>query len=237
MKHEKAKVEKRKITGKKVKQLRKQGIVPANIYGKDFKSTSIQIPLDELKNIYHKVGETGIVEITLDKKTTPVLIHNIQSNPSTKEILHVDFMKINLKEKISTKVALDFVGEPQAVQDKKGLLMTPLTEVEIEALPQDLPEKIEVNVQSLKEVGDQITVEQIQAPNNTTILAEKTQVVANISELAEEEPEEPAPVEEGDEGTEVSEGEEAKDKDTQEEKQETDDSKDSSEEKQSEETK
>lgn len=205
MKHPQLKVEKRKILGKKVKNLRKEGIIPANIYGKDIKSASIQVSFKDFEKIYKQVGSTGIVDVEFDGKTIPSLIHSIQTDYH-KNPLHADFFKVNLKEKIKTMIPLSFVGEPKAVSEKLGLLMEILHEVEVEALPEELPEHIEINVENLSSVGEQTTVGDIKAPQGVTILTDPGQVVAKIGELVVEEPEPEAPVEEGEEG--VAEGEE-----------------------------
>lgn len=212
---EKAKVEKRKITGKKVKKLRQQEILPANLYGKEMKSQAIQIPIQEFKDLFEKVGETGIVEVDLEKEKIPALIHNVHVHPLTKEPLHADFLKINLKEKITAQIPLEFTGEPQAVKDNLGSFMHPISEIEVEALPTDLPESIEVNVDELASVGDQILVKDITAPQGVEIKNEEGDVIAMIAEIKEEPEPEPEPIEgeegegESDEDTEKAEGEES----------------------------
>lgn len=173
----------RKVLGKKVKKLRKEGVLPANVYGKDVKSESVQVPYKEFEKVYKEAGETGLVELQVDGKVRPVLIHNIQFNPVTHEPLHADFYQVNLKEKVKTKVALSFVGEPAAVTNKVGILLEQLSEVEVEALPTDLPENIEVNVENLANVDEQITVADIKAPAGVTLLTDAGQVVAKIGEL------------------------------------------------------
>lgn len=192
MKREQLTVQTRSALGKKVKKIRREGILPANVYGPDIKSAAVQLSLAEFTPVFKKVHETGLIDLTFDGKTVPVLIHNVQFNPRTMAPVHADFFKVNLKEKISASIPVIAIGEALAVVDKKGALMQPIIELEVEALPTDLPEKIEVSVESLAEVGDQITVEQIQAPINVTILAEPGQVVFKIDELVSKEAEEQA---------------------------------------------
>src|SRR5688572_3279308 len=91
------KAEERKVVGRKVKNLRKQGLVPANVYGKKVESVSLQISEKEFKEIYKEVGETGLVTLELGKEEKPVLVHSIQVNAKTDEILHVDFLQVDLK--------------------------------------------------------------------------------------------------------------------------------------------
>lgn len=182
-KRENLKVEKRAVVGKKVRKLRKEGILPANIYGKEFKSTSVQVPIKDFEKVFNIAHETGLVDLAIDSQTIPVLIHNVQIDPRSQAPVHADFFKVNLKEKITAKVPVVAVGESKAVLDKVGLLEQPLSEIEVEALPTDLPEKIEVNVENLAQVNDQIIVSDVKAPEGVTILTETSQLVFKIGEL------------------------------------------------------
>lgn len=187
MKRYKLKVEKRKDLGKKIKKLRKEGILPANIYGKGVKSQSLQVPYKEFEKVYKEAGVTGIVDVEVDGKVRPSLIHNVQQNYYNHTLLHADFFEVNLKEKVTTMVKIVTAGEPKAVSEKLGLLMQTLSEVEIEALPTDLPDKIEVNVEPLAQLDAQITVGEIKAPAGVTILTDAGQVVAKIGSLISKE--------------------------------------------------
>ncbi|MDO8583417.1 MAG: 50S ribosomal protein L25 [bacterium] len=187
MKRFKLAVEKRKVTGKKVNKLRKEGIFPANIYGKGVKSVSLQVPYKEFEKIYKEAGETGIVDVTVDGEVRPSLIHNVQQDYYKHTLLHADFFQVNLKEKVKTMVKVVVIGEPKAVSEKLGLLMQTLSEVEIEALPTDLPDKVEINVEPLAALDAQVTVGEIKAPAGVTILTDASQVVAKIGSLISKE--------------------------------------------------
>lgn len=189
-KREKLAVSKRIVLGKEVRKMRREGLMPANIYGADFESTAIQLPLKDFKSVYAIARETGLVDIELDGKVVPVLIKNVQINPSTDEPLHTDFHKVNLKEKISAKIPVEAVGEPKAVTDKIGLLEQPVMEIEVEALPTDLPEKIEVNVENLAAVDEQVLVSDLSVPAGVEVLTDSAQVVFKIGELVTKEMEE-----------------------------------------------
>ena len=191
MKRYSLKVEKRTVLGKQVKKLRREGILPCNIYGKDLKSTAVQVPEKDFLAVFKEAGETGLVDVELEGKATPVLIHNMQKN-FRGQILHADFFQVNLKEKVKTMVPLEIVGEPKAVLDKVGILMNIISEVEVEALPAELPEKIEVNVEYLANIDDQITVADLKAPEGVTVLTEGEQVVSKIAELVSKEAQEQA---------------------------------------------
>lgn len=187
MKRPKLTVEKRKVTGKKVKKLRREGILPANIYGKDVKSLSVQLPQKEFEKVFKEVGETGLVDVQLNGELKPFLIHNVQMDYLHNLPLHADFFQVNLKEKVKTMVPIKVMGEAKAVSDKLGLLLQPLSEVEVEALPGDLPEYIEVNVEPLAAVNDQMAVSDIKAPTGVIILTDPSQVVVKIGELISKE--------------------------------------------------
>lgn len=187
MKRESLKVEKRDVLGKKVKKLRREGIFPANVYGKDMKSASVQVPLKDFMTVFNEVHETGLVDLTFGNETIPVLIHNLQINPTTRIPLHADFFKVNLKEKITAKISVVAVGEPKAVLDKVGLLEQPMSEIEVEALPTDLPENIEVNVEAMAAVDEQILVSDLKVADGVTILSDGAQVVFKIGELVTKE--------------------------------------------------
>ncbi len=201
MKHPKLKVEKRTILGKKIKNLRRDGILPANIYGKDIKSAAVQVPLKDFEKIYKEVGATGLVDIEFGDKSIPVLVHSLQTD-YRRTPLHADFFKVNLKEKIKTMVPLSFIGEAKAVTDKLGLVLELMHEIEVEALPDELPEKIEVNVENLAAVNDHILISDLKAPQGVEIITDAGQPVVKIGELTVEEPEEEVPTEEGEEGAE-----------------------------------
>lgn len=187
-------VEKRKILGKTVKKLRREGILPANIYGKDIKSLAVQLPQKEFENAFKDVGETGLIDVAINGEIKPSLIHNVQYD-YLRNPLHADFFQVNLKEKVKTMVPIEIMGEAKAVADKIGLILQPLSELEIEALPEDLPEHIEVNVEALAAIDDQITVESIKPPKNVTILTDPSQVVVKIGELISKEAQEQAAAE------------------------------------------
>lgn len=186
------KVEKREIFGKKLKALRRQGILPGNIYGKDLDSTAVQLPTKDFQAMYDQVGASGVVYLSLDGKEHPVLIHALAYDFVRNQPLHADFFQVNLKEKVKTMVPLHVVGEAKAVTEKLGMLMQSVNEIEVEALPTDLPEFVEVDVTELAEVGQNVKVADVKKPANVEILTDPEQVVASVAELVSEEAEEQA---------------------------------------------
>jgi len=194
--------EKRKVLGRKVKTLRQEGILPANIYGKKVKSLAIQTDLKSFLTAFKKTGETSVVELKVkgEKKSRPVLIHNVQFDPVSDQPLHADFYQVDLKEKVTTEVPIDLVGESPAAKEKIGILIQPLTEVEVEALPTELPDKLELDISGLKEVGNAVTVADLKVAKGVKVLTSEKEILAKIEPLAKEEvvapPEEEVPEEE-----------------------------------------
>ena len=185
-------VEKRKVFGKQLKALRREGILPGNVYGKDIKSTAVQLPLKEFNAVYDEVGSSGVVYLTLDSEERPVLIHALAYDYVNNIPLHADFFQVNLKEKVTTMVPLAIVGEPKAVTEKIGMLMQPVSELEVEALPTDLPEEITLDVTELAEVGAQMKVGDLKKSGNYEVKNDPEQVLVSIAELVSEEAQEDA---------------------------------------------
>lgn len=202
----------RTLVGRKVKQLRAQGQLPANVYGKNVESLSITVPADAFEKVYDQAGETGLIELTVDGQVRPVLVHMVQVHPVSSSILHIEFFQVNLKEKVHANVPLETVGESLAVKDSVGALLLPVSEVEVEALPAEIPEAIEVDISSLNALDDEIKVKELKIPAGVTVLTDPEMTVAKIGALVQKVEEEPvlAPAEEeAAEGATPAEGEEA----------------------------
>lgn len=199
------KAEKRTVLGRKVKQLRKQGFIPATVYGKDFKPISVQFLKVDLEKIYSEVGESGLVALITEKESIPVIFRNPQYHPVNGHLIHIDCYKVNLKEKITTVVPLEFVGESMAVKNG-NVLVTVTNEIEVEALPTDLPEKIEVDLAVLETLESIVTVADLKLDRSKVeVLTHEEQVVVKVEEPRVEE--EPIVEEEPSEGVETEAGE------------------------------
>ena len=155
-------VNKRKILGRKVKSLRKEGILPANIYGKKAKSLSVQGPFAEIKKVFLKVGETGLVDLKVEgeKEARPVLFANPQTDPVSDQLIHLDFYQVDLTRKVSADIPVEISGEAPAVTRREGVLVQLLNVIEVEALPADLPEKLVVDVSLLDKIDEAISLKQ-----------------------------------------------------------------------------
>jgi large subunit ribosomal protein L25 len=145
------------ITCKIVKQIRIQGLLPTSLYGQEMTPMSLQIVAKEMMAIFDHVGESGLVDLNVDGKSLPILFRNPQYHPVTGLLMHIDCYKVNLKEKISAFVPVEFIGESAAVKAGK-VLVEVVNEVEVEALPADLPEKIEVDLAKLETIESVITI-------------------------------------------------------------------------------
>ncbi len=185
-------VETRTVTGKKVNRLRKRGLVPANIFGKDFKSTSIQVGAKDLQKTLKDAGAAALIDVKVGAETHPALISNMQKDPKHDTVLHVDFHKVNLKEKITTSVSVILEGESPAAKSGEGLILQTLNEVEIECLPTDIPANISINAEKLTEVGQSVHVKDLKIDKDkVTINNDPEEVVVTVqtAEMKEEEPE------------------------------------------------
>lgn len=200
--------EPRQVLGRKVKQLRREGVLPANIYGKKIKSESVQVKLPDFQKVYEEVGETGLVALKIGSSEHPVLIHNVQLDSVSDLPLHADFMEVDLKEKVTATVPIEFTGESPIEKSQEGILVPQLREVEVEALPTDLPENITVDVSELDVLGKAIKVADLKVDRaKVEIKGDPEQIVVVIEEPAKvEEPVVAAPTE-GEEGVPVAEGE------------------------------
>ena len=180
------KADKRTVLGRKVKQLRKSGFLPATVYGHKFESLSIQFNTKEIEKLYNEVGESGLVELLVDSEKLPILFRNPQYSPIDGEIVHIDCYKVNLKEKIVATVPIELTGESQAVKDG-NVLVEVSNEVEVEALPTDLPENIIVDISGLLAVDDMITVADIKLEGKVEMVTNGDQVIVKIEEPRAEE--------------------------------------------------
>lgn len=192
------KAELRKVSGRKVKNLRKGGFLPANIFGKKVKSLSIQVNEKEFESVYKEVGETGLVTLDVGTEERPVLVHNVQTHPVTDELIHIDFLQVDLKVKVTAKVPVEVIGEAPAEKQGIGTVVQYLNEVEVEALPADLPEKFEVDTSELSEVDRAIYVKDLKVDKSKIeIKSDGEEIVIKVEPPQKEEVVETSVVAEG----------------------------------------
>lgn len=218
------KVDPRTVTGKKVKALRRQGIIPAHLYGRDTESLSLQTEKQTIISLLRTASRNAIIDLQIngEGEARPVVLRSVQRNPVTDELVHIDFFQISLTELLRAEVPLVIVGQAPAVSVHSGVLLQNLDRLEVEALPTEIPEQIEVDVSELEVLDAAIFVRDLTIPPNVEVLADPAQLVAKVEPpkiAAEIEAEEAAALEEAaaaaleegveEEGAEEAEGKEA----------------------------
>ncbi len=177
------KTEKRELFGRKVSRLRKAGFIPANIFGNKIKSEAISVDAKEFADIFKKAGETQIID--LGGKS--VLVSNIQKDPISDLVIHVDFRQVSLTEKIEAKIPVELQGESPVEKHGLGTVVQQLSEIEVEALPSDLPEKIIVDASILSEVDQTIYVKDLKVDKKVEIKTDMESIVVKVEPPTKEE--------------------------------------------------
>lgn len=173
----------RQATGRQNKRLRKQGLIPAVLYGHKIKNINLTVKAADFNKIYQEAGESTLIKLEIDdkeKKDRVALIHNIQTDPATDEIIHADFYQVKMDEVLKAEIPLIFVGKSEAVEKEGGLLIKNIQHLEIEALPQDLIHNVEVDISPLKTFDSHIYVRDLRVPEKIKVLAASDEVVASV---------------------------------------------------------
>jgi large subunit ribosomal protein L25 len=178
----------------KLDVLRKSGEIPAVFYGMGKVSTPISVPTVLFKKVWREAGESSAIKISTPSGDIDVLIQEVQVDPVTDEPIHVDFLAIDMKKKIQVKVPLEFVGVSNAVKTGLGNLVKVLYEIEIEALPSDLPHNLSVDISKLETLDSNITVSDLKLPAGVVAITNGDEVVASIVAQVEEKEEVAAPI-------------------------------------------
>ena len=197
--------EKRTIIGKRVKGLRREGIIPALLYGPKTEPVSIQCDERELQHVLARAGGTNLISLRIGDAGKPkmILVSEVQRDSITNELYHVDFYQVVMTETVTAEVNIVLTGQPPAVQQKEFMLLQGTDSVEIECLPGDLIHSIEVDLSTLVEIDDAIYVKDLQVPENITILTDGNELVAKVQRLRVAEEEEEVEVEVAPEEVEV----------------------------------
>ena len=177
----------REILGKKVRHLRHREITPAHLFGHDVASLALQCQTAEIKRALTQAGKTGLISLKLDtaKKPRSVLIREIQKNPCTGELLHVDFYEVKTTEKIKVDVPVVLVGEAPALKLKDNILIQELDSLSVECFPDKIPPSLEVDLSSLAEAEQVIRVKDIALAEGVAFTHEDPElVVVKISVAA-----------------------------------------------------
>ncbi|MBM3133865.1 MAG: 50S ribosomal protein L25 [Chloroflexi bacterium] len=207
----------RTVLGKKVRHLRRRGMLPANLFGHNVASQALQVEERAFQRAFAQAGMNTLISLKMEgAEPKMVLIRGLQRNPLRRDLLHVDFYQVAMMEKLTAQVPLVFVGEAPGVA-AGGILLHNIDEVEIECLPGDLLRQIDVDISGLQEIDDAIHVKDLKVSAAIKILRDPDEVVVKILPPAKEEVEEavaevvPAEVEE------IPKGKEAKEKEAEEE--------------------
>jgi large subunit ribosomal protein L25 len=194
-------VARRTVLGKKVKQLRRQGRVPANIFGRDGASLPVEVDAHTLDQFLRHHPATRVITMPIEGQDGPpetVLVRHVQHHPYTSRILHVDFFHVAMDEKVTARIPLHFVEEAPAVKNLDGVLLHILDTIEVEAFPADLPEALTVSLAGLTELDSAIHVRDILVPPRVQVLDDPEEMVVKVSvprAVLAEEAEEAAPAE------------------------------------------
>ncbi len=181
---------KREVTGKQVKALRRQGLLPAVLYGRNFPPTPISLDLRDASHTLSHMTTSVLVTVVLDGEKHLALVRERQRDFIRGTLKHIDFQVVSMKEKLRTSVSVVIVGESPAVKEFNGVLVTGLDEVEVECFPQDLPERIMADVSGLKQIGDAIYVRNLVISEKVEVLEDPNEVVVVVTAQAAEEVEE-----------------------------------------------
>ncbi|MEK6754206.1 MAG: 50S ribosomal protein L25 [Chloroflexota bacterium] len=177
---------KRDVTGKQVKAMRREGQLPAVIYGRHLEPIAISLDAHAASLAMAKLTSSSLVTIDLDGKEYPALVRERQRNFIKGNLTHVDFLAVDLKEKIRATVRLEFVGVSGAVKDFNGVLVKNIEKLEVECLPTDLPERISVDISALQQIGNGIRVRDMVISENIRILNDEDEMIAVATSAKEE---------------------------------------------------
>ncbi len=183
----------RTILGKPVKALRREGLTPIHLFGHDMEPLALQAETPNLEKLINRAGTSHVVSLTVEHhgKAHNTLVREVQRDPVSGRLFHVDFYALKATEKIKLEMRIHFTGEALALKNKKGLLFENIRSLEIECLPKDIPSSIEVDVTNLAEPGDAIHVEDLAGIKGVAILRNPKDVIAKIEEIKVEAEEKP----------------------------------------------
>jgi large subunit ribosomal protein L25 len=189
----------RTVKGRKVKGLRAQGIIPANVFGSGISSKDLQINYKEFYSVFSQAGESSLIYLSLSEESSarPVLVSEVTKDPLTGQIIHVSFHQVDLKSKITAPVKLEFTGESPAIRDSLGVLVAQLDELEIEGLPTDMPDRLELDITPLAAVEDALFAKDVHLSSKLSLKTDPDALIVKIAPPTKEEVETPVTPEEG----------------------------------------
>jgi len=175
-------VDTREVTGKKVRSLRRQGIIPAHLYGRGTESLALQATAPTITTLLRTSGANAIISLKIsgESDARPVMLRGVQRHPVTDDLIHVDFYQISLTETLRADVPLMITGEAPAVHIFGGVFLQSLDHVTVEALPADIPRQIDVDVSGLDTLDSAVHVRDLTIPDTVVLLSDPDQVVAKV---------------------------------------------------------
>lgn len=186
-------VQSRNAAETKAKHVRKEGNIPAVLYGKDREGVSLQMDYQTFRKLFRQAGESSLIELVIDgKDKETVLVHDYQLHPVTDDFTHVDFLVVNMKEEITTSVHIEIVGVSPAVKDLGGVLSVPRQEVEVKCLPKDMPHHLELDISSIEDFHTTLHVSDLVVPEGVEVVTEGELTLATVAAPREESAEEVA---------------------------------------------
>jgi large subunit ribosomal protein L25 len=180
----------RTTTGRHVRALRRTGLLPGVLYGHNVEPVNISMDARDAARVLARLSSSSLITIDVDGKEYPSLVREKQMNYIKRSLIHVDFQVVSLTEKIRANVGIVLTGNSIAVKDFNAMLINGLTELEVEAFPQDLPERVVVDISPLLKIGDAIHVKDIVLPENVTVMSAKDEMIVLATAPAKEEVEE-----------------------------------------------
>jgi len=172
---------------KKAKQVRTDGFIPAVIYGSGVKTRNLKVNQLDFERVFAQAGESNLIDLTVDQgKPVKIIVKDTQRDRIKNNIIHVDFYQVDMKKKITTEIPLNFIGVSKAKAELDGTLVKNLDSIEVECLPADLVDHIDVDLTSLENLGDIIRIENLNIPSSITATSELDEVVVSVIEPREE---------------------------------------------------
>ena len=185
MRHFQLSANTRTVLGNSVRKLRKQGLLPAVLYGQNFNSLPIQIDKKIFLKLYKQVGKTNVIDLSVGSQTLPVIVQDLDIDPVFGDVRHVDFLVVNLKQKVKVTVPIQYIGTPIGVKQLGAVLTVNLDELEIEVLPEKIPDFITVDVTNLTNIHDSISVaDLLQVAQDYEILNDPETILVSLTEGA-----------------------------------------------------
>jgi len=176
---------KTRVSTVKAKDLRKQNLIPSVCYGKGFDPVNVQVDYQSFRKLFKEVSTTQVFNLKIDDKETPVLIYEINFDPMTDRVNHVDFLHVNMKEKISANVPVETEGLSPAIKNFNAAITVAKHEIEVYCLPMDIPHVIKIDLSKLENIGDAVTVADLKLGDQVEIIDDPEDVIVTVAEVEE----------------------------------------------------